>query len=434
MYERIPTAMDDPTLQTPDRVLEDGRVVSLTPAPSDRLDLLDVALIVAEHKERVLKGTLIAALVATVIALLLPNVYQSETRIMAPQQSPSFASAMLGNLQALSSLSGAAAQLGLQDSNDVYIAMLESRGVADNIIRQFNLQKVYKDKTLSDTRQDLEKHRWFESAKGETITIRVEDRDPRSAAAMANAYVEQLRATTREIAANDAVERRRFFEQQFHDTGKLLSASEDALLKVSAKTGVIALDEQARGVVNAYALLQAQVAAKEVEIRALQSFAAPHNPDLVRAQQELAELQDQLGKLERSTGSAPGDPLIPTTKLPVAGIEYVRRLREVKFYENLAGLLAQQTAAARVDETATAPSIDILDLAVPAEKKSGPHRALIVLLTAFAAAFLMASFFIVQDIFERMVRDRQAGEKIEALRRSLVFRGPERLKWRWWKS
>src|SRR5712664_2526974 len=105
-------------------------------AEDDEISLLDLLIVLAKHKRIVLGVPFIVAIVAAIISLLLPNIYTGTTRILPPQQSASAASALLNQLGGvLGGLGGVAgAALGVRNPNDLYVAMLKSRTVADNMI------------------------------------------------------------------------------------------------------------------------------------------------------------------------------------------------------------------------------------------------------------------------------------------------------------
>ena len=68
-------------------------------------------------------------------------------------------------------------------------------------------------------------------------------------------------------------------------------------------------------------------------------------------------------------------------------------MREVKYNEALFEALAKQFELARVEEAREAPLVQVLDRAVPPERKSAPKRAQIVVLSTlggFIAAVLVA--------------------------------------------
>src|SRR5712672_3896069 len=117
----------------------------------DEVSLLDLLIVLAKHKRIVLGVPFVTAVVAAIISLVMPNIYTGTTRILPPQQSASAASALLnqlgGTLGGLGGLAGGA--LGIRNPNDLYVGMLKSRTVADNLIGKFELGKVYGEERLS---------------------------------------------------------------------------------------------------------------------------------------------------------------------------------------------------------------------------------------------------------------------------------------------
>ncbi|HEX6466846.1 MAG TPA: Wzz/FepE/Etk N-terminal domain-containing protein, partial [Terriglobales bacterium] len=185
-------------------------------APGDQeISLLDLCLPLVERRVLIGKVTAISALVALVVALLIPNKYTATAKIMPPQAAQSSVSAMLGQLGALAGLSGAGGKdLGLKNPADLYVGILKSRTIADALIAKFELQRVYRAKKLTDAREELEKHAIIESEKDGLISISFEDKDPRRAAAIANAYVDQLYQANQRLAISEASQRRLFYEKQ----------------------------------------------------------------------------------------------------------------------------------------------------------------------------------------------------------------------------
>ena len=221
----------------------------------------------------------------------------------------------------------------------------------------------------------------------------------------------------------NSAQRRLFLGRQLANAKEKLASAEINLKKTQEKTGVIQLSAQGKVIIEAVARLRAEIAAKEVQIGAMKSFAAERNPELTRAQRELAGLLKQLKKLERDHSNSEGDVLVPAGRVPEAALEYIRKARDVKYYETLYQLLAKQYEIARLDE-ANAPSlIQVLDKAVPPDKRSKPKRVLIVLI-----ASLMAEFFAVPWAFliEAMRRARQDPRQAERLNLLFKYLGRKR--------
>src|SRR3954469_21816761 len=295
----------------PEPVFDEPRTASLVePRPArvaeDEIDLLDLLIVLAKRKRLILTVTAASAAVALIVSLLLPNRYTATTKILPPQQSQSASTMLLsqlagGGMGPLAALAGPG--LGLKNPNDIYLGILKSRTIEDALIAKFDLLRVYHEKRASDARKELEKASDILTQKEGLISISVEDKDPKRAAALANAYVEELRNVTQHLAISEAGQRRLFFEQQVQQAKDDLSRAEVALKETQQKTGMIQLDSQAKAIIEAVGNLRAQVAAKEVQLQAMRSFATEQNPDTVLAQQQLAGLRTQLSKLENQPGT-----------------------------------------------------------------------------------------------------------------------------------
>lgn len=400
--------------------LEQQAMTDQPRAEEDELSLLDLAVVLAKHKEIVLGLPFAAAAVAALVSLLMTPIYTATARILPPQQSQSATAALLGNLGALTGIGPSS--LGIRNPADLYVGMLQSRTVADQLISRFDLQKLYKAKTLDDARKELKEKTSVRAGRDGIITIQVEDTDPKRAAEMANAYVEELDKLTQSLAVTEAAQRRMFFEKQLKQAKDNLAEAEVELKKTQEQTGLIKLDEQGRAIIEAVANLRAQVAAKEVQLTAMRSFATERNPDYIRVQQELAGLRAQLLRLEKTNTAGGGDIFVPTGKVPESGLEYIRKLREVKYHETLFELLAKQFEVAKADEAKDAGFIQVVDKAVPPEKKSKPKRALIVIVSGLVAGLLavVAAFLI--EAMEKARRDPHSASRLDRLRQHLRWR------------
>lgn len=361
-----------------------------TQAQSERKDedihILDLLIIIARHKKSIIGTTLIAAVLVAGISLAMPNIYTASTKILPPQQSQSSASVVLGQLGALGSLAGNS--LGIKNPSDIYVGMLGSRTVGDRLIKRFELERVYETKLHSDTLKVLAGASTFAAGKDGLISIDVDDKDPKRAAALANGYVEELQRLMSELALSDAAQRRVFFEQQLKQAKLNLAESEVELKKVQEKTGLIRPEGQAEVLITAAANLRAQIAAKEVQLGAMRTFATGNNPDYIRLQEELNGLRAQLNKAETGVNSGKGDIGVATSRMPEVGLEYVRKLRDVKYNEAIFEVLAKQFEIAKLDEAKDKGVLQILDKAVEPDRKSKPKRTIMVLLGALVGGFI----------------------------------------------
>jgi uncharacterized protein involved in exopolysaccharide biosynthesis len=382
----------------------------------DEINLMDLLLVIAKHNRFIIKLTGSAALLAVVMALLMDNVYTAKTVILPPQQGASSASMVLGQLGGLAGLAGAA---GLKNPNDLHIGMLKSRSVADSLIARFKLQQKFEAKTMDDTRKLLANGTDITAGKDGLINIEYSDKDPQFAATVANAYVDELDRFNSTLAVTEASQKRLFFEKQLKSTRDNLALAETGLKQSQEKSGLILPEKQGAAIIEAAATLRAQVAAKEVELQAMRAFATPQNPDYQRLQEVLIGLRVQLAKVERNSVQGKGDVMVPTGKLAETGLEYMRKMRELKYQETLFDLLSKQFEIAKIEEAKEAALIQVVDKALPPDKKSKPKRALIVILVTLMAFFIGVLLAFFREAKERASQDPASAERMHLLRRYL---------------
>ena len=353
------------------------------------ISMLDVYVLLRQNQRFFLCITGAFGTVALVIALLWPPTFTARTSILPPQQSSSFSSTLLSQLGGLGSLAGAAGLSGLKNPSDLHVGLLKSETVENAMIRRYDLQRQYKAKRISDARKQLEKHTEIDgSGKDGLIRISVQDYSPERAAQLANGYVEQYRQLSQSLAIGEASQRRLFLEQQMQQTKEKLAQSEENLKRTQQSTGMLQLDTQARALIETGASLRAQVAAKEVQLQSMRTYAGEGNTELQQTEQELAALRAQLTKLGGAGEGDRQDLVLPKGAIPEAGLEYVRKLRDVKYNETIFEILARQYEAAKLDEAKEGAIVQVVDVAAVPDRKSGPSRMLIVLVGSLLGLFL----------------------------------------------
>lgn len=359
----------------------------------------ELLIVLARHKSFILKFVLIVMVLTAIVAwgLLHPR-YTAETKILPPQQSQSIAAAAASQLGPLAALAGSG--LGLRNSSELYVSMLRSDTIADAMIDRFSLMKKYDARYRVDARRQLRDKTEIITQKDGIMALSIEDRDPRLAAEMANAYFDELEKLTKYLAVSEAGKRRIFYEQEVRMASDELAAAELALKQTQEKTGVFVLDTQARAAIESLASLRATVASLEIQIQSMRAFAASENPELIRAEQELAATRVQVARLEKGSGGS--NPLdLPVEHVPTAALEYLRKLRDVRYREALYQLVARQYEAARIDEGKNNYVIQQLDKASVPEKKSWPHRSTILLIAMILAFLVSTGWVFLREAFER---------------------------------
>jgi tyrosine-protein kinase Etk/Wzc len=386
-------------------------------APGVReISILDILLVLGRRRRLIAWTTIAFTVCGLTISCLMRPTYTATTVILPPQQGNS-SSGMMSELSSLGALGGlAGGSLGLKSPGDMYVALFKSQTVEDGLIRQFHLQQEYKAKYLSQARGALESHAKVKvDTKTSLISISVDDHDPRRAAAIANSYVDQYRHLSEHLAISEAAQRRLFFQDQMVGAKNNLANAEAALVKTEQTTGMVGVDAQARALIDSAASLRAQITAKQVQIQGMETYAADDNASLVQAKKELAGLQEQLGKLGGSSDLDIGNILVPKGQMPQATLDYVRKLRDVKYYETIFNILARQYEMAKLDEAREGALVQVVDPALIPDYKSAPKRALWTIGAMFLGLFLSCCYVLWKAALRFLHSDPETDAKLQTL-------------------
>ncbi len=389
----------------------------------DEISLLDILLVVAERKHIVLWATAIAAVLAAVFSLVAPSRYTATVTLLPPQQNTSMAAALSSQIVSQGSVAAlAGGSMGLKNPNDVFVGMLRSRTVEDAMVERFGLMLEYRQRYRSDARKAFERHSSLDgSGKDNLIRISVDDRDPKRAAEMANGYVEQFRSLSQRLAITEASQRRMFFEQELERAKNNLADAEEALKQTEQKTGLIQLDSQARALIETAAALRAEITAREVQIQGMETYATGENAQLVQARRELDGLRAQLAKLGGSADTGGEEFIVPKGLVPAAGLEYARKLRDVKYAETIYEILARQFEIAKLDEAKEGALIQVVDAAVAPDRRSFPKRTLMVAVSTAVGFFFGVFVALLSAGYERMLENAESCAKVARLRQMLAI-------------
>jgi uncharacterized protein involved in exopolysaccharide biosynthesis len=360
------------------------------------------------NERRFLKKVVLYGLVlAVLVSLLLPVRYESRTRLMPPDQQSSSGLAMLaaiagrgsgasgsGMSSALGgSLGGVAGDLlGLKSSGALFVDMLEGASVQDQIIRKFDLRKLYWDKYWEDARKELAKRTDIkEDKKSGVITIGVSDRDPRRAQQMAQAYVDALNGLVAQVSTSSARRERIFLEDRLKTVKLNLDLASQQFSEFASKTGALNVPDQARAMVESEAGLQGQLVAAESELEGLRQIYTDSNVRVKTLQARIASLKHEVeavsgnhADLASEESNIPGD--FPSIrKLPLVGVRWANLYRENKIQETVYELLTQEYELAKIQEAKEIPSVNVLDPPLLPEKKSFPPRTAITIIGTLLA-------------------------------------------------
>ncbi len=368
----------------------------------DGIKLLDILQTLAENARLLVFGPLLIGLLALGASFFFGPSYVAKTSIMTPQQQQGAAAAALAQLSALAGAAGAGgAGAGPKSSSELYMGLLKSRTVADKLIDRFGIMRAPGVDTREDARDILVKITGIAAGRDGLITIGVVSRIPTLSAALANAYVEELSLLTSRLAVTEAQQRRQFLEKEVAKVKENLARAETALGGVGIGEDFLKYNPMAMG--EGLATLKAQMTAKEVQLASMRGYFTESSPNFRQTQRELAALRAQLDKYEQA--SPPG-----------ANGEYITRYRDYKYNEVLFEQLSRQYELARVDESGDGAAIQVVDVAIPPERKSNLSKALIFILFTLFGGFVLLIFVFIRRAVRNARQDPESAAKLTAIR------------------
>jgi uncharacterized protein involved in exopolysaccharide biosynthesis len=377
---------------------------------------MDFLIILARRKRLLVALPLLLTVCGAVIAFVLPAIYKSTVRILPPQQSQSTATAVLAQLGSVAGISTG----GMKNPSDMYVGMLKSRTVADNLIKKFKLNEAFEVDSIEKARKELAGKTSISASKDGFISIDFEDTDKKRAPVIANAYVTELTELTKKIAVTEAGQRRLFYERQLETVKNNLSKAEAALKEGLDNRGVVSVDVQSGALLATIGKLRAQVSAKEIELESMRAFVTTNNRDYKRVEEELSSTRAELRRLENGRNAGDSAPVSP--RASEGGLESIKLLRDVKYYQMLYDLLAKQYEIARLDEAKDPGLVQILDPAIEPERKIKPSRVMIILMSAFAGLILAVIWAVVSEKWRSRLSTEEGAAKWRSLRAALTSR------------
>lgn len=356
-------------------------------ADSPGVDMLGAMQLLWERRRWLFRVAAWGLVISSVVALLIPNQYESLVIIMPPD-SMNNSGTMLAALATKASPELAAmagSLLGTKGSGALFVELFHSRSVQDRVVDRLNLQTVYRGRYKEDARKTLNEHTSVsEDRKSGVLSLSVTDKNPQRAHDIAQAYVEELNRLVSQVSTSSARRERIFIEQRLTTVKSDLEDAEKQFSVFASKNSALDIKEQTKAMVESAALLQGQLIAAQSELEGLQQIYTPSNVRVRAARARIEELQRQLQKIGGTDASLVPDAtqsneLYPSIrKLPLLGVQWADLYRRMKIQETVYELLNQQYELARIQEAKEIPTVNAIDPANVPERKSWPPRALMV--------------------------------------------------------
>jgi tyrosine-protein kinase Etk/Wzc len=356
--------------------------------------------VLARRRLLVVGLVLLAVVVSAVVSMLMPVWYEASA-LLLPSKEIMTSVTTTADLAEVASVTGGIELPIMVTPSDVYVRMLRSRAIADSIIEQFDLNSRYETVLAQETRDELSRHTGFRTTDEGLIEIRVEDSDPEIAAAIANAFVDELNSLNHQIVSSRARRSREFIGDRLVTIKEQLANARKQLEEFQSLNRALDFDEQTRLAINQASQLKIDMARVDIEIELREKVLGVENPELIDMRNRRKSIKGELSKLEFGGGDSSFFAL-PLASIPLLKGEYEAIYSRVKVNESVHMTLLELYEQAKIREGTESTLLSTLDRATVPEIRSRPQRTLIVMGSTAVALVLAIILALLLEYFRRL--------------------------------
>lgn len=358
------------------------------------VNIRDYFRVIVKWRRLIVFNTVAITMLTVVVSLVLPKKFTASTILLPPVEQPEIlgiGSLLGGGLGAVASMAGLP---GMATASDVFAKILKSRRVMEGVVKKCNLMDEYGAESMEEAVRSLSGATSVEVFPEGLIAISVDARTPVLASDIANSYVDGLDRFNMEANMTRGKRNRIFIEDRLVSVKMDLKAAEESLKLFQQKHKTVFLEEEVKAAIEAAGNLKAEIIAREVQLGILRDYATEENPQVRGLKVEIAQLNRRLREIEYGSKSKGSDSKfgagfsVPFSKLPAVGLELGRLMREAKIQEVVFELLTQQYEQAKIAEARDTPTVQVMDRAVPPERRSFPQRRKLVMVGFVFSVFV----------------------------------------------
>ena len=381
-----------------------------------QIDFLDITYFILKHKKFVFFTTVIVSIAAIIYSLVVPFTWTSTASCMTVEferSNFSFSSSSLFGLN--SSLLG-----GGSNENQNLIAIMRSRNFSEKIIQKFDLIDLlkidYVDPLLSmeEAVRKLNNEITEIVFNEETgiISILVTTKDKNLSAEIANYYLVKLEDYNLKTRKSKGKQKRIFLEKRLEEEKSRLDSQSIALMQFNKDHHTISLQEQTNVMISHYSDLVAQKISSEIELALALKNYDMKSPIVNTYIDRIGILQNKIDDLENPTSSGGSGYLLNLDSIPELKLQYFNLSLQLEIDSKVYKYLYSEYESAKIDEMKDLPSIEIIDNAIPAGKRTSPKRARICILSFLIAFLLSAGSMIILELIKQISNEKYHLDRI----------------------
>jgi tyrosine-protein kinase Etk/Wzc len=379
----------------------------------DGIEILDIVHALLRRKVLIIAITAATAILSCCYSLTLPNIYAATAKVLPPQKETAGLSAMFGQMGGIAGIAAGAAK---GNENELYISLMKSRSVESAVVQRLDLMKKWST-GFSHALRRLDAAVKVQAGRDGILVVTAEDADPKQAALLANTMVDELGRTMVRLNLTKAGSERLFLQNRLELVKKDMVAAENELKDFAQRNKIAHVETQANATVSGVARLKGELASKETELAVLRTSQSEESYEVKEAEAAIRRLRQSIGAM---AGKGGGDGVPSLGDVPQLGLEYSRKMRDLKTQETLFEQLTKQYEMAKLNEAKDSSSLQVLDTAVPPEEKVRPHRSTVVMLATLIAFLSSVVLAFALEYLERMPdENRKVLENLKAQALSL---------------
>ena len=375
---------------------------------TDQLISVQYTKLLWSYKNILIRNVLIAAILTSLLALIIPKTYKS-TAILMPPKSQSD-QGILANIEGLAF--GDFISTSSDEVSNTIFAILKSRTMMESIVNKMGLIQRYESENLEEAVNALRDNLSFEHLEEGTISISANVQTPwlsneqkeikarNLATEIVNYTLSKLDKVNKTLQSDEARFQRLFMERRYEEAILNLQESEEYLRLFQMENNTLDLTEQTRAAIRIGAEIKSQILIDEVKLGILNKTYKKDHPEIDKLTMEITELEGQLSNLDYNAHDSlnPNNNLFPKfSEVPNLEIELMRLQREVEIQSKLYAFLTQKYEESKIQEARDTPTIQILDAASSPIKRFKPKRTIMVLGYSLIAFVLSALYVIILE-------------------------------------
>ncbi len=340
--------------------------------------------VILKWRRLIFWNALTLTVIAVVVSFILPHRYTATAQLLPPSDE--------GDIFGLTSLLGGGAGgslsklrsglMGASTGSDLMIGILSSRTVMGHVAEGCSIANYYGIRKPSPEKsvRQLKDMTKFAAADDGIVRISVEAKTRELAARVANTYVAELDSFLRYSNISRGRNMRVFIEKRLAQIDTSLAVAGESLRAFQEIHKVASVEDETKAAIDAYAKMRSELSLQEAEYEAARSGASDDNPYVDNLRRQIAATRNELRKLEWGSGTS-GFGVgfgVSFQHLPAVAAEFARKYLDFKIQQEAYATLYQQYEYAKILEARDAPTLTVLDYAVPPERRSSPRRAIIV--------------------------------------------------------